>query len=66
MKKFQIELTGQQLDDVKSALTFFIGYGPKKGAEKTKKAMSTLLNKLWEVGNDKLKKSQRKAVTKNQ
>lgn len=38
---------GQELEDIMSALDFFIAEYPNKGSAKTKAAMKKILKKMW-------------------
>ena len=49
MKKIKIELTKQEIDDITSAISFFVDKYPKKGSLETRRDMQKLINKIWKV-----------------
>jgi hypothetical protein len=54
VEKKTLKVSGQELDDLITALGFFIGaYPPRKENPITLKAMKTLKKKLWRVVRSK-------------
>lgn len=47
--KIKVDLTRQEIDDLLSAIHFFIAGYPSNGASLTKKSMSKLSKRLWKI-----------------